>query len=166
MRRSQDNDYGAFCRVMHAGGEMSSELISVECARTLSHVALLAAWEGDSVSAEYLFVALQKSRPQDIGIRVCRAMVFACEEKFEEAKALLKQVLHERPSSASAKSLLGFVLFSTGEHGWQMLLEEVVADASDSAASELASEILEEHREFSGQSTEADPSGHNLIPYA
>jgi predicted Zn-dependent protease len=145
---------------------MHAQLISTEDARLLSHVALLAAWEGDSHEADRIFTALQAVRPDDVCIRICRAMVFASIERFNESKALLEGALRADPDNAGAKSLLGFVLFSTGEHGWQKLLEEVVADGRDRAASELAGEILAEHREFQQRSIAGDPGSHAATPYA
>lgn len=144
-------------------------LINIDTARTLAHVALLAAWEGDSESAKQIFFAMQAAMPKEPNIRTCLAMVLACQGKYSEAAELLKTVLIEVPGDTSAKSLLGFVMFSSGETGWQTLLEEVITDGSDGSAVALARDIFSEHGEnqvSSGSAASADPPGSPFIPYA
>jgi cytochrome c-type biogenesis protein CcmH/NrfG len=122
--------------------------MSVDISRTLCHVALLAAWEGNPKAAERIFNALQKIKPKASDIRICRAMVYACQDRYADAIKILKDVLRDKPNNVSAKGLLGFVIFTTGERGWQRLLEEVVADGSDQASMALAKQVLSEHREY------------------
>lgn len=141
-------------------------LISIDIARTMAHVALLATWEGDSVAAERIFSALQAAIPKEPNIRICLAMVLACQDKYAESISILKEVLHEEPGNISAKSMLGFVMFSTGESGWQTLLNEVIADGSDSSAVELAQEIFLEHHEYLTPTVKTVSTGPQSIPYA
>lgn len=123
---------------------MASEpMISVDAARTLAHVALLAAWEGDAEAAEQIFSALQAAKPKEPNIRICRAMVYACQDRFGDCLELLDEVLAREPNNMSAKSLRGFVLFTMGESGWQELMEEVLADGSDANSVALAQQVLE-----------------------
>jgi predicted Zn-dependent protease len=138
------------------GKNMSRKpIVSVDTSRMLCHVALLAAWEGDSAAAEHIFAALQSAKPNTPEIRICRAMVCACQDRFSDATVLLNEVLAAVPHHIGAKSLLGFVKFSMGERGWQKLLEEVVADGTDAAAVELASQVLQTNREYHTPSAEA-----------
>lgn len=123
---------------------MASEpIISIDAARTLAHVALLAAWEGDAESAEEIFSALQAAKPKEPNIRICRAMVYACQDRFTECLEMLDEVLAGEPHNMSAKSLRGFVLFTMGESGWQELMDEVIADGSDANSVALAQQVLQ-----------------------
>jgi hypothetical protein len=123
---------------------MASEpIISIDAARTLAHVALLAAWEGDSEAAEEIFTALQAAKPKEPNIRICRAMVYACQDRFSECLEILDEVLASEPRNMSAKSLRGFVLFTMGEDGWRELMEEVLADGSDANSVALAQQVLQ-----------------------
>ena len=145
---------------------IQNELIGVDTARTLANVALLAAWEGDSAAAEYILMALQAAKPNEANIRVCRAMVFACRDRHAESIALLNGVLHDDPENVCAKALLGYVMFSAGEQGWDVMLEDVVRDGSDRASVDLAQQILMEGRVGEMQAVQVNPSGSHLIPYA
>lgn len=120
----------------------SKELINVDVSRTLAHVALLAAWDGDGESANQIFTALYAAKPNEPNIRICQAMVLACQERFTECIALLNSVLRDVPGNLNAKSLLGLIKFFINEPGWRRLLEEVVADGSDTHAVEMAQRIL------------------------
>lgn len=142
----------------------TESIISIDAARTLAHVALLAAWEGDSDAAEQIFSALQAAKPKEPNIRVCRAMVYACQDRFNECLALLDQVLAEEPRNMSAMSLRGFVLFTLEDPGWRPLLEEVVADGSDPASVGLAEKILQDNAKKSISS--APRSGNTIVSYA
>lgn len=123
---------------------MASEpIISIDAARTLAHVALLAAWEGDAEAAEEIFSALQAAKPKEPNIRICRAMVYACQDRFSECLDILDEVLAGEPRNMSAKSLRGFVLFTMGESGWQELMDEVIADGSDANSVALAEQVLQ-----------------------
>lgn len=133
-------------------------LISLDAARTLAHVALLAAWEGDSEAAEQIFSALQAARPKEPNIRICRAMVYACQDRFTDCLLLLDEVLAQEPRNMSAKSLRGFVMYTLGEHGWREMLEEVVADGSDVNSIGLARRILDENPRPVGPQSMARPN--------
>src|SRR5688500_16375036 len=106
-------------------------LINVDTARMLAHAALLAAWEGYSDASNKIFAALEAAKPKEPNVRLCRSLVLAFQDKYPESTALLRQVLEDQPDNVTAKGLLGFVLFTANERGWQALLEEVVADGSD-----------------------------------
>jgi hypothetical protein len=121
------------------------EIINVEVSRTLAHVALLAAWDGDGEAANQIFTALYKAKPKEPNIRICQAMVLACQERFKECTMLLLNVLADVPDNLNAKSLLGLIKFYINEDGWRNLLEEVVADGSDAHAVQMARNILTEH---------------------
>lgn len=121
----------------------SVPMISIDAARTLAHVALLAAWEGDAEGAERIFSALQAAKPKEPNIRICRAMVYACQDRFTECQELLDEVLAGEPDNMSAKSLRGFVLFTMGEDGWRELMQEVLADGTDANSVALAQQVLE-----------------------
>jgi thioredoxin-like negative regulator of GroEL len=123
------------------------KLLTVDTARTLAHVALLAAWEGNAAASEQIFAALETAKPQEFNVRLCRALVLAFQDRYAEASALLRQVLAQSPNNASARGLLGFVLFTAGEPGWQRLLESVVDDTTDPTTAGIARNILAEHRE-------------------
>lgn len=145
----------------------SESLISIDAARTLAHVALLAAWEGDAEAAEQIFTALQAAKPKEPNIRVCRAMVYACQDRFTECLALLDEVLEREPRNMSAKSLRGFVLFTLEDPGWRKLLEEVVADGSDPASVGLAEKILQDNAKKSAlQSTPRIGTAPTIVSYA
>ena len=122
-----------------------NELINVEISRTLAHTALLAAWDGDGEAANEIFTALYKAKPKEPNVRICQAMVLACQERFKECTALLLNIISETPDNLNAKSLLGMVKFYINEDGWRSLLEEVVADGSDEAAVQMASNLLTEY---------------------
>ena len=122
-------------------------LLCVDTARTLAHVALLAAWDGDTTESERIFAALEAAKPKEPNVRLCRALVLAFQDRYADASALLRQVLDRQPDNATARGLLGFVLFTAGEPGWQALLESVVNDTCDPATAGIARSILSEHRE-------------------
>jgi len=143
-----------------------SELINVDVSRTLAHVALLAAWDGDSESANRIFSALYAARPTEPNIRICQAMVLACEERFSDCIELLNGVLRDAPANLNAKSLLGLIKFFINEQGWRRLLEEVVADGSDVHAVEMARRILAENPASSSFAQGGPAVGHNHISYA
>jgi len=123
-------------------------LISVDTARTLAHVALLAAVEGYGAAADCIFDGLYAVLPLEPNVQVCRAMVYAVQDRSAEASAVLNVVLAEYPDNIAAKGLLGLVRFSAGEAGWQKLLDDVVAQGTDHASAKLAQQILSMHREF------------------
>lgn len=122
-----------------------NELINVDVSRTLAHTALLAAWDGDGDAANQIFTALHKAKPKEPNIRICQAMVLACQERFRECTELLLNVLAEVPDNLNARSLLGLIKFYINEDGWRRMLEDVVADGSDAAAVQMANSILAEH---------------------
>jgi cytochrome c-type biogenesis protein CcmH/NrfG len=122
-------------------------LLTVDTARTLAHVALLAAWEGEMAASEQIFAALEAAKPKEPNVRLCRALVLAFQDRYAEASKLLRQVLARQPDNVTARGLLGFVLFTAGEAGWQALLESVVNDRTDPAIAAIARSILSEHRE-------------------
>jgi predicted Zn-dependent protease len=124
--------------------------LTVDTARTLAHVALLAASEGDNVASERIFAALEAAQPKEPNVRLCRALVLAFQDRYAEACLLLQQVLAQQPDNATARGLLGFVLFTAGETGWQALLESVVDDPSDPTTAAVARSILSEHGEGGG----------------
>lgn len=123
-------------------------LISVDAARTLAHVALLAAAEGYGEDAECIFGGLYAILPLEPNVQVCRAMVYAIQGKHVEASAILNEILTKYPNNIAAKGLLGLVRFAAGEPGWQRLLEDVLAKGADHASAKLARQILLNHREF------------------
>jgi len=130
-------------------------IVTVETIRTLAHVALMAAAEGNVDAADRILVALERTRPKEPTIRICRAMLLTRQERYPECLALLKDLASEHPKNQTVKSILGFVLFTTGEQGWQTLLEEVINDGSDAASVELAQTILAEHKKEAGHSAAA-----------
>lgn len=119
-----------------------NDIINVDVSRTLAHVALLAAWDGDGDAANRIFTALHAAKPKEPNIRICQAMVFACQERFSDCINLLQGVLQDVPGNLNAKSLLGLIKFYIQQDGWRQLLEEVVADGSDIHAAEMAHNIL------------------------
>lgn len=123
-------------------------LISVDTARTLAHVALLAAVEGHGAAADCIFGGLHAVLPLEPNVQVCRAMVYAIQDRSAEASAVLDEVLAKHPNDIAAKGLLGLVRFAAGEAGWQKLLEHVVEHGSGHASAKLARQILSGHREF------------------
>ena len=142
-------------------------IISVDMTRMLAQIGLLAAWDGDCKSAESIFSVLQTIKPQEANIPLCRAMVLACKENYDEAHALLQEVLKAHPHNIHAKCMLGYILFLMEGKGWQALFEEVIADGSDPSSIELANEILADHRETSAaKTTSADDQVQRIIPYA
>lgn len=142
-------------------------IISIDTARMLAQIGLLAAWDGDCKSAESIFTALQTIKPNESNIPICRAMVLACKGNNDEAHALLQEVLKAHPHNIHAKCMLGYILFLMDGKGWQALFEEVITDGSDASSIELAKEILADHRETSGtKSVVIDDSLRRIIPYA
>jgi len=138
-------------------------LISIDAARTLAHVALLAAWEGNGDAAEQIFAALQAAKPAEPNIRVCRAMVYACQDRFTECLSLLEEVLTDEPRNMSAKSLRGFVLFTLEDPAWRGELEAVIADGSDPASVGLAEKILQDNARKSLSSSSPRSGGPPAI---
>lgn len=143
-----------------------NEIISVDVSRTLAHVALLAAWDGDGDAANQIFTALYRAKPKEPNIRICQAMVLACQERFKECIALLYTVLEDVPGSLNAKSLLGVVKFYIDDDGWRVLLEEVVADGSDAHAVQMARSILDEHPAVARPAAKPDRSAGKYMAYA
>lgn len=139
------------------------ELISVDASRTLAHVALLAAWEGDGDAANQIFQALYAAKPKEPNIRICQAMVLACQDRFAESTAMLGSVLAEKPDDLHAKSLLGLIKFHANEKGWRSLMEEVVKDGGDTDAAELARGMLADHPD---DGKPIDQQGHALKPFS
>ena len=121
--------------------------ITVDTARMLAHAALLAAWEGQTEASDKIFAALERAKPKEPNVRLCRALVWAFQDRFAEASELLQQVLVEQPDNATARGLLGFVLYSAQEPGWQAHLEAVADDPTDPATAQVARSILERRRE-------------------
>ena len=142
-------------------------IISVDTARMLAQIGLLAAWDGDCISAESIFAVLHAIKPQEPNISICRALILAYKENFDDAHTLLQEVLEAHPRNVHAKCMLGYVLFLMEGEGWQALFEEVIADGSDPSSIELAKEILADHRETSGtKAVLMDDRVRRIIPYA
>lgn len=137
-----------------------NELINVDVSRTLAHTALLAAWDGDGEAANQIFTALHKAKPKEPNVRICQAMVLACQERFKESIELLLGVISDAPDNLNARSLLGMVKFYINEDGWRTLLGEVVADGSDLAAVEVARNLLHRHPTVLPQPARPQVSGY------
>lgn len=146
---------------------MASEpIISIDAARTMAHVALLAAWEGDSEAAEQIFTALQNAKPKEPNIRICRAMVYACQDRFSECLGIIDEVLAAEPRNMSAISLRGFVMFTMGESGWEELMEEVIADGTDPNSVALAEQVLQNRPKKAPPTATPRPAGGGFYTYA
>lgn len=140
--------------------------IDVGMARTLANIALLAAWEGNASAAECILNALQAAKPKEVNVAICLAMVLASQENYAESITILNQALRDEPDNACGKALLGYVLFSAGENGWDVLMNEVIKKGVDRAAVNLAQQMLNDNmpNQKAADSTIVSRSHH--IPYA
>ena len=140
--------------------------IDVDTARTLAYVALLAAWEGDASAAEHILNPLQAAKPKEANVAICLAMVYASQENYAESITILNRVLREEPGNACGKALLGYVLFSAGESGWDVLLSDVIKEGGDRAAVNLAQQVLDENMPNQKAAGSSSASRIHYIPYA
>jgi cytochrome c-type biogenesis protein CcmH/NrfG len=116
--------------------------IGVEAARLLAHVALMAAWEGHNAVSEQIFSALQAAEPREINVRLCRAIVLACQQRYEPCVELLQEVLQRSPGDITARGLLAFACYSLQSPGWRELAEQVLEDGTDPTMTALAGDLL------------------------
>lgn len=118
--------------------------IDIDIVKSLVQVGLLAAWERMFPEAETILNGLNGYELDLPHIGYTYALMYHARGESATAIDLLRNdVLRKHPQDHMAKSLLGFLLQQTGQNGWRELCEEVLKQGGDSAAADLAKNVLQ-----------------------
>jgi tetratricopeptide (TPR) repeat protein len=127
--------------------------IDLEVIRNLVQSALLAIWEQDYARAEIILDGLYAWDKDLVQITYAYTLLYQARGQMEYAIDLLRSTARAQPDNDMAKSLLGFMLQQDGRGGWRELLQQVVANAADAPAIELAQHLLQADNRAPGRST-------------
>jgi lipopolysaccharide biosynthesis regulator YciM len=138
--------------------------IDVEIIRSLVQTGLLAIWERDYALAETILHGLSVYKSDLVQVTYSYTLLYQALGQTDQAIALLRKTAREQPGNDMAKSLLGFMLRQDARGGWRELLQQVVANAADAPAMELAKHLLQdESAPLRAPSTSAVNSPLDLI---
>jgi len=115
-----------------------------EEARLLLNVALMATGQNRFRSAAKILAALGVFRPEEASVAVANAILFISMMDFQGAVDYIdRDALPRFPSSAMLKAFKGMALLRMNRNAEARLpLEEAASDAVDSAAAQLAKDLM------------------------
>jgi hypothetical protein len=116
--------------------------IDLEVIKSLVQTSLVAIWERDYAQAEAILHGISLWNPHLAEVSYGYALLYQARGETTSAIDVLLETTRRHPGNDMAKSLLGFVLHQDGRGGWRELLQQVLANASDAAAIELAKTLL------------------------
>ena len=118
--------------------------LSSEEAKLLLNVALMATGQNRFRSAAKILAALERFRPEEASVAVANAILFISMMDFQGAVDYIDHdALSRFPSSAMLKAFKGMALLRMNRNAEARLpLEEAASDAVDSAAAQLAKDLM------------------------
>ncbi len=123
-------------------------MITDKTVKILGDIGFMASSTGMTKHAFAIFAGIEKARPDSVLPDIGYALEFMNKKKYQEAISILKkQALKKDPGNAAAQAFIGLALMLDGHNKESEECLEAIKSTEDSAAANMAKELLKEIRE-------------------